>query len=41
MLPRTLISELYERYKIDFDMFDYTADEYFALGRDQEEKLLQ
>ena len=35
MLPNELIGELYERYKIDFEMFDYSLNEFI---NNQDEK---
>lgn len=31
LLPRSLIIDLYERYKVDFEMFDYSVQEYLEL----------
>ena len=33
-LPKDTILKLYLRYEMDFKMFGYSADEYYAQGRD-------
>lgn len=39
-LSKSQIKDLYEMFRYDFVLFDYSPDEYIALGRDEDTKLI-